>query len=79
MLTPEQAIVALHDGQTVRVKVGDLPDDPTLLVSIEDGCVMSEAIAGWSAGVVEPVCHIGSDYLRGFFSDRADVTLDHKP
>jgi hypothetical protein len=75
MLTPEQAIAAVRDGQTVRVQVGTDPEDPTLLVSLEDECVMSESIAGWSAGVVEPVCAVGSDFLRTYFDGRASLTL----
>lgn len=57
------AVAAVRRGDAVRVTVGSSPDDPVLRVWAEDGCVMSAGIAGWSAGCVEPVCALDSDFL----------------
>lgn len=61
------AIQALHAGKTVILTVGPAPDDPVIKVWIDNGMVMSEAIAGWSAGVVEAVCEAGSDFLDTYY------------
>lgn len=74
-LTPEEAQAAILDGKTVKVTVGEGAEDPVLLVTLEEDCVMSSAIEGWSAGVVEPVCFLGSPYLARFLQDRAALEL----
>lgn len=71
----ETARAALMSGARLRIVVGTDPDDPTLVVWLEDGMVMSESVAGWSAGVVEPVCALSSDYLAGYLSDCATVEI----
>lgn len=66
-LTPTEARDAVLAGRTVRLTVGTAPDDPILRVWREDGCIMSESVAGWSAGVVEPVCDVASDFLTTYY------------
>lgn len=74
-LTVQRARDALNAGRRLKVTVGTDPQDPVLLVYLRDGSVMSAAIEGWSAGVVEPVCGIGSDYLTGFLTGRESVRI----
>lgn len=66
MITAEQAREALQSGRELRMVVGVDPDDPTLRIYLEEGMVVSESIAGWSEGVVEPVCDLDSDFLAEF-------------
>lgn len=76
-LTPEQARDAILNGQRVRMHVGTGPDDPVLVLHEENGKIISEAVAGWSAGVVEPVCFSESDYLLTTLSaDRPKLELE---
>lgn len=70
-MTPEQAAQAILDGRTVKMTVGTGEDDPVLLLTREGDGVMARAIAGWSAGVVELVCAIGSPFLVSYLQDRA--------
>jgi hypothetical protein len=72
-MTAEQARETLSRGDLVRMVVGESPDDPTLILYLQDGMVISEAIAGWSAGVVEQVCALESDFLATFLLDRHSV------
>lgn len=75
-VTIEQAREALSAGGRLRVVVGTAEDDPTLLVWLQDGMVMSAAVAGWSAGVVEPVCAFESDFLdREYLTGRESVEV----
>lgn len=71
----EQAITALRNGKTVRMTVGTGADDPVLLLTVEDGSVISRAIDGWSAGVTEPVCTFGSAFLRTYLANRASLEV----
>ena len=64
----QEAREALCAGQRLRMVVGTAPDDPTLIIYLEDGVVISESVAGWSAGVVEPVCALESDFLAEFLN-----------
>jgi hypothetical protein len=72
-MTVEQARETLSRGQRLRMVVGENPEDPTLILYLEDGQVISESVAGWSAGVVEPVCPLESDFLETFLRDRQSV------
>jgi hypothetical protein len=65
-MTVEEARWLLNAGESLRMLVGEDPQDPTLIVWLDEHMVMSESVAGWSAGVVEPVCGIDSDYLATF-------------
>jgi hypothetical protein len=67
-LTPEAAALFLRGGGRVRVVVDPGASEPTVLVAwIENGKVMSEAVAGWAQGVVEAVCFEESGYLMEHF------------
>jgi hypothetical protein len=65
-VTVEQAREALKAGHRIRVVVGIEQGDPTTILFLRDGMVVSEVIAGWSEGVVEPVCEIESDFLAEY-------------
>lgn len=71
----ETFAAAVRDGKRVRVVCGPGPDDATVIVYAEDGVAMSKSVDGWSAGVVEPICALGSDYLPGFFHNRETVEV----
>lgn len=71
----EEAVAALHAGKRVRVTVGG-QSDAVLVAWIDDGRVMSEAVEGWCAGVVEPVCFVGSDYLAGSFLAGRELAIE---
>jgi hypothetical protein len=74
-LTPDEARRAILSGGRVRLTVGTGHDDPVLVVYADDGMVYSEAVAGWSAGVLEPVCSRDSDFLRTFLTGRHALEL----
>lgn len=74
-LDPAQAAQAIREGQTVKMTVGPKPEDPVLLLTREDNGVMSEAIAGWSAGVREAVCAIDSTFLAQYLEGREALEL----
>lgn len=57
------AAEAIRGGGRVKVTIGTGEEDPVLEVYADDGMVMSTAVAGWSAGAVEPVCTLDSNYL----------------
>lgn len=78
-MTPGEAVTRVLANGCVRMTVGDDPDDPVLLVWRDDRMVMSAAVKGWSAGVVEPVCAIESDFLRTYFDDRANLERAERP
>ena len=65
-----EAIRALKSGQTVRMICGDGPEDPIILLTLHDEMVIAESVAGWSAGVVEPVCGIERSFLHEYIEDR---------
>ena len=69
------AAQAIRAGEKVRMTVGVDQDDPVLIVWRNGAGVMSEAIAGWSAGVCEPVCGIDSDFLMKFLGGSAKLEL----
>lgn len=76
MLTVAEACEAVRGGQVVRLSVGADLDDPVLLVWVDEGMVMSYAIGGWSAGVVEPVCGKGSTYLESdYFAGTREMVV----
>jgi hypothetical protein len=72
-MTGAEAREILTRGGQIRIVVGVEFDDPTCILSLRDGMVLSESVAGWSAGVVEPVCEIESDFLDEFLQDRHSV------
>lgn len=74
-LNPEEAVAAVRAGRTVRVTVGTGGGDPVLEVYAFEGMAMSNAVAGWSAGVVEPVCALGSDFLEDFMCRKVKLEL----
>lgn len=74
-LTPEQALAAILDGKVVRSVTGHHEQDPTCLQWLDDGMIMSESIAGWSAGVVEPVCAADSDFYLSWVAPRVSLTV----
>lgn len=84
-LTPQAAVARITRGKRVRVKVAADPlaglgDAPELIVWRDGGTVMSEAVAGWSAGVIEPVCALNSEYLLGYFTGRARLEpIENEP
>ena len=79
-MTAEEAAQAIRDGRTVKMTVGESDEDPVLLLTLERGCVMANAIAGWSAGVVEPVCSIESDFLtREYLQNRHALEVVEGP
>jgi hypothetical protein len=65
-MTVDEARAALRRGDRIRVVVGTDPDDPTIVLSLDGETVICTAVAGWSAGVVEPACWIDSDYLKTY-------------
>jgi hypothetical protein len=69
------ARMLLERGNRLRIVVGAGEDDPTLVLWLDEGMVMSESIAGWSAGVVEPVCSISSDFLRTYLMNREAIEI----
>ena len=69
------AAQAIRAGEKVRMTVGVEQDDPVLIVWRDGAGVMSEAIAGWSAGTCDPVCGIDSDFLMKFLEGRAMLEL----
>ena len=71
----ELAREALRQGREIRMVVGDAPEDPTLILWLYDGMVMAESIAGWSEGVVEPVCALESDFLAAYLTARQSIAL----
>lgn len=73
VIEPAEAVETLRAGGKVRMTVGTQPDDPVLVLWNEDGAVMSESVAGWSAGVEEPVCGIESNFLLTYFEGREKI------
>jgi hypothetical protein len=79
-MTAGEAVTRVLANGCVRMTVGEGgPEDPVLLVWREDSVIMSAAVAGWSAGVVEPVCAVGSDFLRTYFDDRHALERAERP
>lgn len=73
------AAQAVRDGKVVRVVTGEGPEDPVLLVFEEDGMAFQQSVAGWSAGITEPICGVESDFLE-FHLRAAFLSLtDEKP
>lgn len=75
-LSPAEARCAVLSGRRVRMVCGAGIEDPTLIVWLDDGLVLSAGIAGWSAGVVEPVCDAGSAFLLEFLDGRVSLSLE---
>lgn len=69
-MTPHEARELLLNGGEVEMVVGTKPADPILVLWLDGDMVMSESVAGWSAGVIEPVCFRNSDYLLEHLSGR---------
>lgn len=72
-MTMAEARERLSRGERLRMVVGENPADPTLILHVADGQVISEAVAGWSAGVTEPICPLDSDFLETFLLDRHSI------
>jgi hypothetical protein len=72
-MTVEQVRGLLREGRRLRVVVGTAPDDPVGVLSLREGMVMWESVAGWSAGVVEPACSVESDYLATYLDKAIEV------
>lgn len=75
-INPESARDAILAGRTVRKTVGTGADDPTLLLYLDGGMIYSQSIAGWSAGVLEPLCWQSSDYLLDNLARALTLTLE---
>lgn len=74
-MTPAEALDALRANEcAVRLSVGTGEDDPVLILTNEGGCIVATSVAGWSWGVVEPVCAAGSDFLRTHLLGRHELT-----
>jgi hypothetical protein len=73
-VTPADAREAILAGKTVRKTVGEHPDD--LLLYLDGGMIYSQSIAGWSAGVLEPLCWQSSDYLLENLARALTLTLE---
>jgi hypothetical protein len=69
----EEARELLKAGRRLRIVIGPNEGDPTIVLSLDDGMVMCESVAGWSAGVVEPACSIESDYLATYLDKQIEV------
>lgn len=74
-----EASQAVRDGKVVRVTVGADKDDPILLVWAEHDAAECYAVEGWSAGVQETVCEIGSEFLSEFFDRKAKLETIDRP
>jgi hypothetical protein len=74
-MTVDEARQVLAEGRKLRVVVGTSWDDPKLVVWLDDGMVTSEAVGGWSAGAVEPVCALDSDFLRTFLNGKHSIEV----
>lgn len=74
-LTPEQARDELLAGRAVRMVVGTGSEDPVLILRNDGGAIVSESVAGWSAGVVEVVCGAERDFLRTYLLGRHALEL----
>lgn len=74
-LLVQRARDALAAGRRLRIEVGTDPEDPVLELWLADGCVMSAAVGGWSAGCVEPVCAFESDFLDSYVIGRESVKI----
>lgn len=70
-LTPAQAAAAVREGKTVRLVVGTDSEDPVILTRDVDGMAISTPIAGWSEGIVEPICETSSDFLETYWFHNA--------
>ena len=67
-MTVAEAIHAMRAGERVCFTVAP---GHVMHVWAADGCVYQEAQPGaWSAGVVEAVCAIDSDFLHEYFAGR---------
>ena len=74
-MTPQEAVPHILNGRTVKMVVGGYdPDDPVLLIYVEDDMFMQTAIGGWSQGVTEPICDIDSDFILSHL-DGKSLTL----
>lgn len=71
--TVERAIETLRAGGRLRTTVGFETEDPILELSVFEGEVISTAVGGWAEGVVEPVCALGSEFLRGFLMRKVKI------
>lgn len=70
-MTTNEAVDAVRAGKAVRMVVGEGSEDPVLIVWRDEfSGVMSAAVAGWSQGVVEPVCGIDSKFLASYFDGK---------
>lgn len=73
LITVAQARELLQAGKRLRIVVGPGEQDPTIVLSLDGQTVMCEAVAGWSAGVVEPACALSSGYLATYLDKPVEV------
>jgi hypothetical protein len=80
-VTVDEARRILAAGGKLRVVIGD--NEIVLIAWLGRdeldstyGMVMSEAVHGWSGGVVEPVCGLDSDYLIDYVADKDDRRVE---
>lgn len=81
-ISAREAHAAVLDGKTVRIVVGDDPNDPVLLHYL-DSCfaddheimIYTESIGGWSSGVKEAICEPDSDFYIKFVSDPSPLSI----
>lgn len=74
-MTAHEARELLLAGERIRMVVGTAEQDPTLVLWRDENVIVSEAIAGWSADVVEIVCRVDteSEFLLEHLSGRAHL------
>lgn len=81
-ITPEEALEAVLAGKTVRLAVGDDPEDPVLLHYL-DRCyqdyeiemIYAESIGGWSEGSKEAICKPDEGFYVEFVSEPKPLSL----
>lgn len=75
-LGTDEAHKAILSFKTVRMEIAESrSDDPVILIRRDGDAIMSKSIAGWSAGVVEPVCEYTSSFLWEYITGRV-LTLE---
>jgi hypothetical protein len=76
-----EAVALLRtNAAQVIMSVGTDPDDPVCHIYYDpdeepDCRIVTTSVAGWSAGVREPVCSAESGFLEGFLSEKGTETL----
>lgn len=79
MLGIDDAHKAILSFKTVRMEIANSRDeDPVILIRRDGDAIMAESIAGWSVGVVEPVCAYNSNFLWEYITGGV-LTLEGQP